>query len=340
MLLSWTVVRLKLLHPFTISRGSRDEIPVVIVRLSGEGITGVGEASPSVRYGESVDTVIRFLKMVEVTGFPTSSTTESFAAIDALAPGNTAAKAAIDTALHDWIARKSEIPLWKYFGLNRDAIPLSSFTIGLDSLEIIEKKIREAEEYPVLKLKLGGPEDREIVRRVRACTSKPLRVDVNEGWKPDETSIDTALWLEGEGVELIEQPYPAAELQAAARLREHLTIPLIADECFGRFEDLERISSAYDGVNVKLMKCGGPGEAFRIMKRARKMNLKIMIGCMIETSVGISAAAHLSPLADYADLDGNLLVSNDPFFWTGNRDGRIKPGDTPGLGVSMREGIA
>lgn len=334
MKITWEYFGLRLRHTFTIARSSRDIEPCVIVRLEHDGLTGYGEAAPSERYGETAETVMGFLKKVDLTDFRDPfETGEILSAVDAIAPGNTAAKAALDIAIHDWIGRKLGIPLWKLYGLNKAKTPLTSFTIGIDSLKVIEEKVLEAEPYPILKVKVGVPNDEEIIRTIRKLTGKPIRVDANEGWKSREQARDKILWLEGQGIEFVEQPLPASDLEGTAWLRTQVHIPLLADENVTRLADIPKLHGAFDGINIKLMKCGGVREALRMIHTARSLDMKIMLGCMIESSVAISAAAQLSPLVDYADLDGNVLITNDPFEGTGLRGGKIVLSDEPGLGV-------
>jgi L-alanine-DL-glutamate epimerase-like enolase superfamily enzyme len=331
---TWSVVELRLRHRFTIARGSRSVVPTVIVKYTRDGVTGTGEASPLARYGESPETVQRFLERVRgVPGGAGPGVDAFLDAVDALEPGHTAAKAAVDIALHDWIGKAEGTPLWKRFGLGRGPVPRSSCTIGIDEPAVVERKVAEAEAFETLKLKMGVPGEREFVRSVRGMTGKPLRIDANEGWKTKEEALGHLQWLEPLGVELVEQPMPAGNTRDVAWLRERTTIPLYADEDLRRRPDLGAIAGAYHGVNLKLMKCCGLREARRIAGDARSKGLKLMIGCMVETSVGISAAAQLAPLADVLDLDGCLLVENDPYRGAVGADGTVRLSDLPGIGV-------
>lgn len=334
MKLSYECIDLHLRHTFTIARSSRDVEPCIIVRIEHEGITGLGEAAPSERYGETRETVEAFLSRVDLAGFDNPFLLEDILAyLDSLSHGNPAAKAAIDIALHDWIGKRLGVPLWKLWGCNQEKAPLTSFTIGIDRLEVIEQKVREAEVYPLLKVKVGVPNDEEIIRTIRRLTDKPLRVDANEGWKSKELALEKILWLEEQGVEFIEQPMPASDPDGTAWLREQVHIPIIADESLQNLSSLPDLRGVFDGINIKLMKCGGLREAMRLIHTARAMEMKIMLGCMIESSVAISAAAQLSPLVDYADLDGNLLITNDPFVGVRVLYGRLILNDRPGIGV-------
>ncbi len=328
---------LHLTHAFTISRSSKSVAPVVIFELEHEGIVGIGEASPSERYGESVSTVRTFANGVQLDRFSDPFALEEIlAGVDAIAPGNTSAKAAVDLALHDWIGKKLNAPLWRMWGLSKDRTPTTSITIGIDTPGIIEQKIREAEEFPILKVKVGVPNDREIVKTVRSFSDKVIRVDANEGWKSKEEALDKILWLEEQGVEFVEQPMPAGDLSGTAWLHERVHVPLIADENVLRSKDIPRLAGIFDGINIKLMKCGGLREALRMINTAKAFGMKVMLGCMIESSVGISGAAQLSPLLDYADLDGNLLITDDPYCGVTVSGGKLRLNDQPGIGVTRR----
>ncbi len=338
MKLSFYRFDLKLKHPFTIARGSRTVEPVVIVQLEHDGIVGYGEAAPSKRYGEDENTVQVFLSKIDLRRFESPFELESISKyMDGLAEGNYSAKAAIDIALHDWIGKKLDIPLYRYWGLDKTKTPVTSFTIGIDKPEVIEKKIEEAQEFPILKIKLGGDNDEEIMRTIRKATPKTLRVDANEGWKTREVAMEKIKWLEQEGVEFVEQPMPASDLAGVAWVRERVNLPLVADESCIRLQDVPRLINAYDGINIKLMKCTGLREAIKMIHTARSCGLKVMLGCMIETSVAITAAAHLSPLADYADLDGSVLTTNDPFEGVRFERGKLVLPDRPGLGVKAKD---
>ena len=328
---------LKLKHTFTISRGSRDVSPVVFLEIEHAGIVGFGEAAPSNRYGESVETVEAFFAKLDVRRFVDPFQLESILDyVDGIAADNTSAKAAIDIALHDWIGKKVGLPLYKYWGLDKQKAPLTSMTIGIDEPEMIQRKVREAEEYPILKIKLGRANDEEVIRAIRQVTKKALRVDANEGWKTKEVALEKINWLEQEGVEFVEQPLPAGDLAGTAWLRDRVKLPLIADENSIRLSDVSRLQGVFDGINIKLMKCTGLREALKMVHTARACGLKVMVGCMIESSVGISAAAQLSPLIDYADLDGNVLISNDPFDGVKIIGGKLVLPDRPGIGVIKR----
>lgn len=236
----------------------------------------------------------------------------------------------------DWVGGKLKTPLYRMLGLDPAKAPVTTFSIGIDTPEVIRQKVEEAKDFPVLKIKVGRENDAEILAAVRDATDKPLRVDANEGWKDKQQALDKIQWLAGQGVELIEQPLPSSMIEETAWLKERVEIPIVADEAVKTAGDIPRLAGAYDGINIKLMKSGGLQEAIRMIHVARAFDMKIMLGCMIESSVGISAAAQISPLVDWADLDGNLLISNDPFSGVGVRQGRLLLNDRPGLGVSER----
>ncbi len=324
---------LRLKHTFTISRSSRDVVPVVLLKFEKDGIIAYGEASPNARYNETPDSVEHFFKRIDVEELSDPFKLEHINEyLDSLSPHDASAKAAIDIAMHDWIGKRLGVPLYKFFGGEKRKAPLSTFTIGIDTPEGIVEKVKEAANYPVLKIKVGLPNDEDIINAVRSVTDKPLRVDANEGWKSKEEALDRINWLATRNVEFIEQPMPAAQIDDTRWLRERIRMPIIADEALAS-HDISTLSTAYDGINIKLQKNGGLLKSRKIVYAARAHGMKIMLGCMIESSVGISAAAHLSPLVDWNDLDGNVLISNDPFKGALNEDGKIILNDEPGLGV-------
>jgi len=328
-------ISLKLRDVFTIARGSRSAVPSLILKYSNDGVTGYGEASPIARYGESIGSVNAFLDKLG-PGFPPDPTDidSSLSFLDTISEGNNAAKAAVDIALHDWNGKRSGSPVWRSMGLDPVECPSSSMTIGIDTPEMVERKVAAAVGFCALKIKMGVRGDREIVRAVRRISNQPLRIDANEGWKTKEEALEAIHWLEGEaGVELVEQPLPAGHLQEVSWLRERVTVPLFADEDFTRDADLDKLDGIYDGVNIKLMKTTGIRESASAARRAKEMGLLVMLGCMIESSVGTSAAAQISPLAAFVDLDGSLLIGNDPFDGRVRSDGSILLGDEPGIGV-------
>ena len=248
--------------------------------------------------------------------------------------GNWAGKAAVDIALMDWVGKKLGIPLYSYFGLDPADAPVTTFSIGIDTPEITRQKTREAAEYPVLKIKVGLATDEPTIEAVRSVTNKPLRVDANEGWKDKEEAVRKINWLEKQGVEFMEQPMPAEMIEETAWVRKRVHIPIIADESCQRASDIPKLREAFDGVNIKLDKSGGLLEAHRMIQIAKALGMKTMLGCMISSSVSCTAAAHLSPLVDYADLDGSLLIANDPYGGVKVEKGKLILPKGPGLGLT------
>ncbi|MCX6137474.1 MAG: dipeptide epimerase, partial [Ignavibacteriales bacterium] len=312
--LSWSMHELHLRHTFRISRSARSSASVVIVELLHDGAVGRGESSPSARYHETPESVTAFLSSLSLQQFGDPfAVSEIMEYLEQVAADNTSAKCAVDLALHDWIGKKTGLPVYKYLGLSSRVKAISSFTIGIDTPEVIAQKIAEAEAYPILKIKLGSAEDKEIIRTIRGLTGKTLRVDANEGWKDRTTAISMIKWLADQNVEFIEQPMPALQLDDIRWLKERSPLPLVADESVVRLADLPELASAFHGINIKLMKCTGLHEAMKMIHTAEALGMSVMLGCMIESAVGISAAAQLASTADYLDLDGNVLIDNDPF---------------------------
>jgi L-alanine-DL-glutamate epimerase-like enolase superfamily enzyme len=327
--------RLELTHTWTISRNSSDFKENVFVRLEKDGITGIGEAAPNVRYGENpqlttqrIHEAEKIFKKNDLFHYVDIKNKLDQAILD-----QSCAKAALDIALMDWIGKAFNLPLYKLWGLNAAHSPKTSFSIGIDTPEVIKQKVLEAEKYPLLKIKVGRENDEEIIAAVRGVTKKPIRVDANEGWKTKEEALEKINWLKTEGVEFIEQPLPSDMIEETAWLRDRVDMPIVADEAVKSASDIPKLATAYDGINIKLMKSGGLLEALRMIQMAKALNLKIMMGCMIESSVAITAAAHLAPYIDWADLDGNLLINNDPFSGVKVKEGRFVYNDKPGLGI-------
>ena len=331
------VVTLTTKHPFTIARGGRSEFRVVWVRLTdGDGLEGWGEADPSSYYGETADTVLDALRRLELylpkDPFDLETSEVRFAHA---APASRAARAALSAALHDLVGKRLGQPVYRLWGLDPVEAPLSSFTIGLDTPERMREKVEEAQPYPVLKIKLGTDRDEDILRAVRAATSKPLRVDVNAGWTRERATAMLPVLKEC-NVELLEQPLAPDDLEGLAAVRRAAAMPLILDESCIVATDIPRIVGVADGINIKLAKCGSLREAIRMIATARAHGLFVMVGCMIESSLGITAAAHVAPLVDAADLDGATLTNDDPFVGAVIDSGRIQLPDGPGLGVRRR----
>ena len=335
MKLSFEPYELKLKHVFTVSSFSRSTTPDVQLRIDYDGYTGYGEASMPPYLGQSVDSVCTFLKKVNLEQFPDPFCLDDILTyIDSLSPGDSAAKAAVDIALHDLVGKIIGAPWHRMLGLNPEKTPNTTYTIGIDTDEMVKLKTREvAGQFKILKVKLGTPRDREMIRAIREVSDLPIAVDVNQGWKNKKKALDEIFWLKEQGIVMVEQPMPKEMPDANAWLTERSPLPTFADEAIQRLKDIPTIKGAYTGINVKLMKCTGMREAWKMMNYARAEGMKVMIGCMTETSCAISAAAQLSPAVDFADLDGNLLIANDIFRGTTVVDGKITLNQLPGIGI-------
>ena len=335
MKLSFEPYELKLKHVFTVSSFSRSTTPDVQVRIDYDGYTGYGEASMPPYLGQSVESVCTFLKKVNLEQFPDPFCMDDILTyIDSLSPGDSAAKAAVDIALHDLVGKIIGAPWHRMLGLNPLKTPDTTYTIGIDTDEMVKLKTREvAGQFKILKVKLGTERDREMIRAIREVSDLPIAVDVNQGWKNKKKALDEIFWLKEQGIVMVEQPMPKEMIDANAWLTERSPLPTFADEAIQRLKDIPAIKGAYTGINVKLMKCTGMREAWKMMNYARAEGMKVMIGCMTETSCAIAAAAQLSPAVDFADLDGNLLIANDIFRGTTVVDGKITLNQLPGIGI-------
>ena len=332
--LSFMPYTLQLRHSFNLATSSRTTTPVVLLKLQFENYVGYGEASMPPYLGESQESVIRFLSTLDLSGFNDPFQNERiFEYINQTSTGNYAAKAAVDMAVNDLKGQILNKPLHAIWGFDAQKSPNTSFTIGIDSPEIVRRKIREAEPYKLLKIKLGRENDRETVELIRALTTKPLCVDVNQGWTDRKYALDMIQWLKEMHVIFVEQPMPKSALDDIAWLTQHSPLPIIADEAFQTYSDLAGMKGLYHGINIKLMKCGGLTPALKIANEAKQHNLRLMVGCMTETSCAVSAASQLAPLAEWADLDGNLLISNDIFEGIQIEDGKVMVPQKPGIGV-------
>ena len=336
--LRYKAYELHLKHVFTLASGSRSTTPVMLTELEFENIVGYGEASMPPYLGENHETARSFLSKVDLTQFESPFLMEDILTyVDQLVPGNYAAKASVDIALHDLVGKIMKQPWYKIWGLNPDRTPNTSFTIGIDNPEVVKTKVREAAPYKILKVKLGQGNDKEMIQAVRSETDKPICVDINQGWTDRIMALEMSHWLKDQGVVFIEQPMSKASVDDIAWLTQNSPLPIIADEAIQTISDFRNVQGAYSGINVKLMKCGGLRAAYIMIKMARALGMKVMIGCMTETSCAVSAAAQLSPLADWADLDGNLLIDNDVFEGVTIIDGKIILPDRPGIGIRQRE---
>jgi L-alanine-DL-glutamate epimerase-like enolase superfamily enzyme len=327
-------------HPFAIARGSTNGYQRAWVRLvDSDGVEGWGEADPSSFYGESLDTVLAtFRRLTEYLPHDPFDLEAGEARWEQAAPKNWSARAALSAAVHDLVGKRLGQPLWRLWGLDPHNAPLSSFTIGLDTPAQMQAKVREASDYPILKVKLGTDRDEEILRTIRDATDKPIRVDANAGWTVARAKKMIPV-LKEFGVEFLEQPLAPEDLDGLAELRtaagKH-DLPIVVDESCLVAADIPRLVGKADGINIKLAKCGSLREALRMIATARAHGMLVMVGCMIETSLGITAAAHFTPLVDAADLDGAALTVDDPFVGATIERGQIRLPSGPGLGVRRR----
>jgi L-alanine-DL-glutamate epimerase-like enolase superfamily enzyme len=325
---------LTLRRPFTISGHSRTHTPAVLTELHFEGQVGYGEASMPPYLGETVQSAMDFLGKVDLSPFRSPYLMEDILCyVDSVMPGNCAAKASVDIALHDLVGKLLGAPWHRLWGLDPLKAPMTSYTIGMDTPQVVQEKTLEAP-YEVLKVKLGTEQDKQLVQAIRAVSNKPITVDANQGWKDKRHALEMVQWLHQQGVIFVEQPMPKDNLEDIAWLTERSPLPIMADESVQRLADLEKLRGVFSGVNIKLMKCTGMREAWKMINLAKSFNMKVMMGCMTETSCGISAAAQLSPLCDWADLDGNVLISNDCFDGMKVVNGKIVLDDRPGIGVT------
>lgn len=334
MKLSFEPYELKLRHSFNLAKYSRTTTPDVQVKLELDGFVGYGEASMPPYLGESVDSVTSFLSKLDLSQFADPFRIEDIHEyMDSVAPDNRAAKASIDIALHDLLGKIMGQPWYKIWGLNPANAPDTSFTIGIDKADIVRKKIDEASPYNVLKVKMGLDNDKELVDIIREKTDRPICVDANQGWDSKEKALEMCYWLAERNCLFVEQPMAKEKIEETAWLRERSPLPIIADEFLQRLPDVRRASQAYDGINIKLMKSTGMHEAYKMAVLAKALGMKVMLGCMTETSCAVTAAAQLSPMVDWADLDGNLLIANDKFDGIKIVNGKVTIPDRPGIGV-------
>ncbi len=323
-------------RPFRIAHGVRSSTPIVLTQLEHLGVIGLGEACLPPYLGETHASALTFLnKAAELL----STRQNPFAIetilqeIDNIAPGNTAAKASVDIALHDLVGKLQNKPCWQIFGCDKNKTPYTSYTLGVDEPDVIKEKVTEGETFRILKVKLNGENDKTIISTIRDITDKPIVIDVNQGWEDKHDALEMIEWLNDKNVLFIEQPLPKNNFDDAAWLFEKSPIPIFADESIQRYSDINNMKDCFHGINIKLMKCTGLHEAFKMISKAREFNLQVLIGCMSETSCAVSAAALLSPLVDYADLDGPLLIKNNLFDGIKYVDGKITLNELPGIGV-------
>jgi L-alanine-DL-glutamate epimerase-like enolase superfamily enzyme len=335
MKLSFRPYELELQHTFTVSSYSRKTTPGVQVEIEYQGFTGYGEASMPPYLGHTVDSVTEFLKKVNLHQFADPFCLEDILSyVDGLAPGDAPAKAAVDIALHDLVGKLLGATWYKIWGYDSAKAPSTTFTIGIDTPEVVREKTLEcADKFNILKVKVGLDTDKQMIETIRSVTDLPLAVDANQGWTDRFQALDMIYWLREHGVVMVEQPLPVGRVDDQAWLNERSPLPLFADESVQRLVDVPGLKDIFSGINIKLMKCTGLREAHKMVNLARSLGMKVMLGCMTETSCGVSAAAQLSPAVDFADLDGNLLISNDLFDGVKVESGRLVLPDRPGIGV-------
>jgi L-Ala-D/L-Glu epimerase len=334
MKLSYKPFELELKHPFTIARFSRTSTPIMLLQIDHEGFTGFGEASMVPYMGESIVSASDFLKKVNLNWLKHPfNFDEVISYLDDLAPGNPNIKAAIDIALHDLEGKIENKPCYKFFGSDPAKMPLTAFTIGIDTPEIVLEKLKDAEHCHIIKVKLGRNNDRQLIQTIRSVSNKPLFIDANQGWTDRNEGLDMVHFLAENGAVLIEQPMPREEIDSNAWITENSPIAIIGDEAVQRFDDVVKAKGVYHGINIKLMKSAGMHEAYRMIRKARELDLKVMIGSMSETSCAILAAAALAPLCDWADLDGPFLTVNNPYQQPDFVDGKWVLNEEAGLGL-------
>ena len=328
---------LQLAHTFTVASYSRKTTPDVQVEIHYQGLTGYGEASMPPYLGQSVESVTSFLKKVDLSPFNDPTKLEDILAyVDSLSEGDSAAKAAVDIALHDLTGKILGAPWYRIWGLDPLKAPDTTFTIGIDTPEVVTQKTREcADKFNILKVKVGLDNDKEMIETIRKVTDLPIAVDANQGWTDRSKALDEIFWLKDQGIVMVEQPMPRERVDDNAWITEHSPLPVFADESIQRLRDIPSVKGAYTGINIKLMKCTGMREAWKMLNYARAEGMKVMIGCMTETSCAVSAAAQLSPAVDFADLDGNLLITNDRFSGVTVEKGKLTLHDRPGIGLEL-----
>jgi L-alanine-DL-glutamate epimerase-like enolase superfamily enzyme len=331
------VQTLRTKHPFIIARGGKSEYRTVVVKLTdGDGLEGWGEAAGVTFYGETPETILAALQtyatVLPESPFDLETAERGF---ETALRGNPSARAALSAALHDMVGKRMGVPVWKLWGLDPAKAPRSTFTIGLDTVEKMQAKVREAEQYPILKIKLGTDRDIAILQGLREVTKKELRVDANCGWTVKQ-AVQMLPVLEEYGVTVLEQPLDPRDLDGLAEVRRHSSLPVIADESCLVAADIPRLAGRVDGINIKLAKCGSLREALRMIHVARAHGMMVMVGCMIESSLAITAAAHVTPLVDIVDLDGAALLADDPYLGATISNGQVTLPDGPGLGVRLR----
>lgn len=335
MQLEYSPFELELRYPFTISGFSRTSTPIMLVSVHHEGFRGCGEASMVPYMGENTGTATKFLQKVDISRITYPFDFDAIMSyLHSLSSGDLNIKAAIDIALHDLKGKIEGIPCYAMFDAKPENMPVTAITIGMDTPEIIVKKVQEADAAHVLKIKLGSENDKELINTIRSVTDKPLYVDANQGWPDRERALDLVYWLHEQDVLLIEQPMAKADIAGNSWITARSPVPIIADESVQRLSDIEKIADAYHGINMKLMKCGGMHEGHQMILKARELGMKVLVGCMSETSCATLAGAALAPLCDWADLDGPFLTKNNPYKFPRFEKGKWILENVPGLGIS------
>lgn len=332
--LKWHQVQVDLKHAFTIAHGSSNHRTNLVLEFIHEEIVGLGLAAPNPRYGETPASTEQAFQTMAQRGLDSPwRYRQLLERVDSDISGSYAAKAALDMAIQDWIGKKLGAPLYQIWGINPETMPPTSMTIGIDNLDTVKRKVLEVPHFEVLKIKLDGKHDRDLIGCIRDVSSQTLRVDANEGWVDREKAAREIEWLASQGVELVEQPMPAHLHEDMAWLKPRSALPLIADESFHGSADVTALAREFHGINIKLMKCGGLQQAKAWITLARYHQLQIMLGCMVASSLAIAAAGQLAPMVDFVDLDGHLLIKNDPFQGLGLEQGRLQLSSAPGLGI-------
>ena len=337
MKISYKPFELNLRHPFTIAKFSRTSTPIMLMEISHEGYTGFGEASMVPYMGENIESAMAFMAKVDLSWLKAPfDFDELIAYLDSIAPGNPNIKAAVDIALHDLRGKIEQKPCFQYFNSDPLKMPPTSYTLGIDTPEVLLQKIKEGENCHIIKVKLGRDNDKDLINTIRSASDKPLYVDANQGWTDRQQGLDMVCWLHEQGVVLIEQPMAKDDPDSNAWITEQSPIAIVGDESVQRFADVEKAQGVYHAINMKLMKSAGMHEGYRMIMKAKELGLKTMIGCMSETSCGTLAAAALAPLCDWADLDGPFLTSNNPYNDPDFKDGKWVLSDLAGLGLKNR----
>ncbi|MCF0181123.1 MAG: dipeptide epimerase [Muribaculaceae bacterium] len=335
--LSFFPYELKLRHAWNLARNSRTTTPDVQVQLEYDGIVGYGEASMPPYLGETTESVMNFLSSLDLTQFNDPFKMEDILAyVDNVAPNNRAAKASVDIALHDLVGKIMGQPWYKIWGYSAEKTPNTSFTIGIDTADVVRKKVEEARPYKVIKVKMGLDNDKQTVDIIKEMMPDvPICCDANQGWSSKEYALEMCHWLKERNCLFVEQPFDKTWVDETAWLTERSPLPIIADEAFQRLPDIVKFKGVYSGINIKLMKSTGLYEAHKMVTLAKSLGMKVMVGCMTETSCAVTAAANLSPVVDFCDLDGNLLIANDRFSGMTVENGKVTLHDIPGIGVKL-----